>query len=286
MSDQFERFTTPPPLHPEPGFVRDARELAERLDSATSAVAETFARANISVEVDGDVSTWSDEGQGALFVGDHRNGAEYAPLLAAFGDVGRTACHFVAKPFSLSSRVRNTLTSSDARINLPVIPRTLASDRQDTFNRDLHWRIMRRGNLPTEEELKTLNANTLQDSADLVAAGHIVTIYPTGGVMDAIEKPWQQGLGRIIQQVPEDARDRVAVVPFRFDDFSKVRLISSLVMVRYGLEPSPQTIVLRLGRQGSVNEVLEGSVDELTAREITAALREQFVTAFGGQDAE
>jgi len=279
MADQFERYTTTPPLHPEPGFIRDARELAEQLGSATSAIAKTFAQANITVEIDGDESSWS-------HVGDHRNGTEYAPLLAALGDPGRTACYFVAKPFSLSSRVRNALTPPGTRINLPVIPRTLASDRQDISNRDLHWRIMRRGSLPTQEELKTLNANTLQDGAKLVASGHIVTNYPTGGVMDAVKNPWQQGLGRIIQQVPEDARDRVSVVPFRFDDFSKLQLIRSLAMARRGMKPNPQTIMLRLGRQGSINEVLEDSVDGLSSHEITAVLREQFVTAFGGQGAK
>lgn len=99
--------------------------------------------------------------------------------------------------------------------------------------------------------------------------------------MDATKKPWQRGLGRVIKQLPEEARDSVAIVPFRFDDFSKLSLIRSLTMASRGITPRPQTITLRTGKQGMVSEVLAGATDELTADEITTVLKEQFVTAFG-----
>ncbi|MGH7196172.1 MAG: hypothetical protein ACREGJ_00180 [Candidatus Saccharimonadales bacterium] len=281
MSGQFERYTTPPPLCREPGFIRDTRELVEENGGIAQAVAETFEQANITVEVDGDVSQWSNAGQGAILVGDHRNGVEYAPLLAVFGNMGREDMRFVAKPFSMQARVMGSLGLEGAGLTLLVIPGTLASNRKDKINRDLCWRIANRGNLPTKDEIKTLNADTLQGCADLAESGHAVTLYPTGGVMDATKKPWQRGLGRVIKQLPAESRDSVAIVPFRFDDFSKLRLIRSLTMASRGVISRPQTITLRTGKQGTVNEVLAGATDELTADEITAVLRKQFITAFG-----
>lgn len=281
MSGQFERYITPPPLCREPGFVKDTRELAGQGGGVAQAVAETFERANVTVEAEGDVSQWASEGQGALLVGDHRNGVEYAPLLAMLGNLGREDVHFVAKPFSMQARVIRTLSLEGAELTLPVIPSTLASDREDKINRDLYWRIVNRDYLPTKDELRALNAETLQSCADLAESGHAITLYPAGGVMDATKKPWQRGLGRVVKQLSDEARDSVAVVPFRFDDFSKLRLIRSLTLASRGMTPRPQTITFRTGKQGTVDEVLAGATDELTADEITTVLRERFVTAFG-----
>ena len=283
MSNQFEQYTTPPPLCREPGFVKDTRELVEQTSGIAGAVAETFDRANITVEVEGDTSLIANEGQGALLVGDHRNGFEYAPLLAAFGHMGREDIRLVAKPFSMQARVIGSLGVGGAGLTLPVIPGTLARDRDDKFNRDLYWRIVNRGNLPTKAELKQLNADTLQHCTDLAVSGHAVTLYPAGGVMDATVRPWQRGLGRVIQQLPEEARDGVAIVPFRFDDFSKLRLMRSLTMASSGMVPRPYTITMRLGKQGTVNELL-GDTSRQDAGEITEILRQQFVRAFGSPE--
>ena len=50
-----------------------------------------------------------------LFVGDHRQGIEYLPLLAKFGDSEKKNVHFVAKPFSMQARIMGHLavTASD-----------------------------------------------------------------------------------------------------------------------------------------------------------------------------
>lgn len=280
MSVQFDQYTSPPPLCREPGFVRGTRELVEQTGGIARAVAETFERANITVEVEGDTSRWSSEGQGALFVGDHRIGIEYAPLLAMFGKVGREDMRFVAKPFSMQARVMGQLGVRGADLTLPVIPGTLARDREDKLNRDLYWRIVNKDRLPTKDELRSLNFNTLKDCADLATAGHAVTLYPAGGVMDAVTRPWQRGLGKVIRQLPMEARDNVAVVPFRFDDFSRIRLFRSLVMASNGKAPRQQTITVRLGKQGTVSELID-DVNNLGADGITEALRQQFVSSFG-----
>ncbi len=204
--------------------------------------------------------------------------------MAALGDMGREDARFVAKPFSMQARVMGALSMNGIDLTLPVIPGALASDRKNKFNRDLHWRIMQRGKLPTKKELGMLNATTLQACADLTANGHAVTLYPAGGVMDATKKPWQRGLGRVIKQLPEDARDGVTVVPFRFDDFSKLRLIRSLAQASRSIRPQAQTITLRLGKQVTSNELLEGAVDDLSADEITESLRQQFISTFSDRD--
>lgn len=280
MANPFERYTTPPPLCRDPSFIKDTRELVNETGGIAHAVAETFNRANIAVEVEGDTSLIANEGQGVILIGDHRNGIEYAPLLATFGNMGREDVRFVAKPFSMQARIMGSLGVGGAGLTLPVIPGTLARDREDKINRDLYWRIVNRGNLPTKDELKQLNADTLQDCTDLVVAGNAVTLYPAGGVMDATAHPWQHGLGMVIKQLPEEAQDSVAIVPFRFDDFSKLRLVRSLTIASNGMVPRPSMINLRLGKQGSVNELL-GDVSRQDVGEITETLRQQFVQTFG-----
>lgn len=184
---EFKSYTTPPPLRGLPGFLKDTQKMVEETGSATGGVAAMFEQANISVVVDGETSAWELRGQGSLFVGDHRLGIEYVPLLAMFGSREREDVRFVAKPFSMQARIMASLALLGPDLTLPVIPGTLAKDRDNKLNRDLYWRIRQGNNLPTKQELRKLNTNTLQDSATLVANGHVVALYPAGGVMDAME---------------------------------------------------------------------------------------------------
>lgn len=267
-----------------PRFIEGVQKSVEELGGVTSGVAASFREANITVEVDGDMSEWEREGQGALLVGDHRIGAEYAPLMALLGHYGREDVRFVAKPFSMQARVMaNLALSQGVDLTLPVIPGTLAKDRANKFNRDLYWRMRERGNLPTKQELKKLNTNTLQETADLIAKGHAVTVYPAGGVMDARKKPWQRGLGRVVSQLSEEARETTTIVPFRFDDFSRLQLIHALHQRRRGKKPKPQTIIMRLGQQGTPDELLGEAMHGQDPGEITEVVRRQFIASFSGE---
>lgn len=272
------RYTTPRPFRKELSIIPKIRAHVDD-KGFMGGVAAAFAEANVNVSVHGDTSPWSNSSQGVIFVGDHRLGVEYAPLLAMFGQVDREDVHFVAKPFSMQARIMAALGAHHSA-TVPVIPRALASDREDKFNRDLYWRIVNKGNLPTTAEIKVLNATSIQSCADLSTSGRGVVLYPAGGVMDAVKKPWQQGLGRVIKLLPAEAQERVVIVPFRFDDFSKLQLFRALHSSR---SRRPQEIRMRIGRQGSVRSLLgdETTIGAMSAGDITEVVRSQFVSFFG-----
>jgi hypothetical protein len=280
---QFEAYATPPPFRSVPRFIGDTQALVVQTGGVTSAVGTSFRQANISVEIEGGDSSWTAVGQGALLVGDHRIGVEYAPLMALFGDNGREDVHFVAKPMSMQARVMAHLALGEQDLTLPVIPGTLALDRDNKLNRDLYWRMKQGDNLPTKQELRILNATTIQNCAGLSAAGYAVTLYPASGAMDAVKKTWQRGLGRIISLLPEGARGTTTVVPFRFDTFSRLHLVHALHKASKGKTPKPQIITLRVGRHGTPNELLDGAIGGRHPDEITETLRQQFVMAFADQ---
>jgi hypothetical protein len=279
MLDQPELHAASVPLRYEPGFIGMIRERAATRGIAP-AIADVFAEANITVEVTGGAMDWNRPGRGALMLGDHRLGIEMLPLLAVLGSAERKDVHVIGKPFATQARLLGSLSVASADVILPVVPSTLASDRRDVFNRDLYWRLTNRSRLPSLDEVRRRNAVTLQQSVDLVEDGHAVVLCPTGAVADATKRPWQRGVGKIIQQLPEAAWDTTTIVPFWFDSFSRLGLVRSLVQASHGGSPRPRTLTMQLGKQGTPSELL-GDLGALDALSITEVLRQQFVDVFG-----
>lgn len=280
MLDRPELHIPSVPLRYEPAFVSMIRERAATRGIAP-AIADVFERANITVEVTGGALDWNRPRQSALLIGDHRLGVEILPLLALMGSAERSDVHVIAKPFATQARLLGSLGMASAGVVLPVVPSTLARDRRDILNRDLYWRLMNRNNLPTLGQARRRNAVTLQQSVDLIEDGHAVVLCPTGAVADATKRPWQRGVGKIIQQLPESAWDTTTIVPFWFDSFSRLGLVRSLVQASHGQSPRPSTLTMQLGKQGSPSELLGDDVNILDDLSITEALRQQFVDVFG-----
>jgi len=212
MHTSVDHYTLIEPLRYIPTFLQNAHKLAEVTGSVGSAVAVLFRSAGIRVRVVGDATAWSNPGVGTLFIGDHRSCAEFAPLLAIFGGYGRDDVHLVAKPFSTNARIIHSFGHHAEGMVLPVIPRTLARDRQNIWNRDLGWRLKNVASLPTVSELSAANAAVIHRAASLVSAGHVVNIYPAGGIMDAGKHPWQRGVGKIIKSLPPESIETTHVV--------------------------------------------------------------------------
>ncbi|GAB3428651.1 hypothetical protein GCM10027569_72400 [Flindersiella endophytica] len=208
---------------------------------------------------------------------------EFAPLLAVLGQLGRHDAYWLAKPFSRNAKIMAFL-SPETDMVLHVVPRTLARDRANILNSDLGWRLIERTRLLQLDELSALNQNTLTRASGLLSDGHIVTVYPVGRVADATRRRWQRGVGSIIKMVEPSKRDSTSIALFRFDDFSQIKLLRSLVLRSHGFAPRPYTITLRVGVCGSISELLGGqaAADELSPAEVTAHLRRQFLSAFRG----
>lgn len=270
------------PLYRPPQFAHEIRELSEESGGVAAATAEVFRRANIHIQLEGETSDWFREGNGALYVGDHQNGMESLVLLAVCGSMGREDMHFIAKPFSVQSALRASLGARAVGMTLPVIPRTSASDRDDIWNRDLYWRILNQNKLPTTDEIRQYNTASLERAKNLVAEGHAVTIYPTGGVMDATKNTWQRGLGNIIASLSDEQRHAVGVVPFKFQDLSRIRLLRALTLQSRGVAPKRQNIIMKIGKQGSIADILDPDNEAMSAEEIVDNIRRQFIERFGG----
>ena len=249
--------------------------------SCTGIVSKLFEVANIAVTIDDQLEQFDSSNSGMLFVGDHRQGIEYLPLLAKFGDLEKKNIHFVAKPFSMQARIMGHLAATASDLTLPVIPRTLSRDRKNIFNRDLFWRLTKRSFLPSESEIREINGSTLEKASCFIQEREAVVIYPAGGVVDACSARWKRGVGEVIKKVDSSSRDSVEIIPFRFDDFSRWRLMSAVIKACDGkTSDKSQEITLRLGKCGTIDELFP-DVDKLSSMEITSRLQCQFIERFG-----
>ena len=133
-----------------PKFLRALQEMT--IDVALPyAFAEYLRLAHLPITIHGDTSGWNRTGQGVLLIGDHRNGLEYFLLLAAFGQEGRKDIKIIGKPYALSVRLAEALDRHHEGYILPVIPRTLVSNRLNIFNRDIWMRVFNANNLSTQK---------------------------------------------------------------------------------------------------------------------------------------
>ena len=282
--NKLDKYTTPPPPpFPILSRLEHIRGLSRECDaSCTSIVSKLFEVAKIAITVDDQLEQLDDSDFGTLFVGDHRQGIEYLPLLAKFGDSKKKNVHFVAKPFSMQARIMGHLAATASDLTLPVIPRTLSRDRKNIFNRNLFWRLTKRSFLPSESEIKEINGSTLEKASCYIQEKEAVVIYPAGGVVDACSVQWKRGVGEIIKKVDPSNRDSVKIIPFRFDDFSRWRLTQALISACNNRRHSAgiQEITLRLGECGTVGDLFP-DVDELSSMEITSRLHNQFIEKFG-----
>lgn len=277
--NNLDKYTTPlPSPFPVLKYLENIRNLTEE-HGVTSVATKLFEVAKVAIAITD--KQQFDSYAGMLLVGDHRQGIECLPLLAIFGELERKDIHFIAKPFSMQARIMSYLATSSSGLTLPVIPRTLARNRKNILNRDLFWRITKRDFLPSKSEIKEINSSTLDSASCLIQKGDVAVIYPAGGVIDACTATWKRGVGEIIKSVEPDNRNSVKIIPFRFDDFSRWRLVRALEKAcKNKTSNRPQKITLRLGKCGTVKELFP-DIDTLTSTDITSQLNDQFIEQFG-----
>lgn len=282
MSDSKSNYTAIRPFRNLPLFMRQGQEIAEETGSVSTTVAELFRRARISVNVVGDDTRWREGGNGTLLAGDHRGRIEFAPLLATLGVSGRDDIHMVAKPFSTNMRLLSALGRCADDLPMPVIPRTLARDRRDMWNRDLGWRLKLRNKLPTRREIVASNITVIERAAQMISEGHLVNIYPAGGIMDACKHPWQVGVSKIIHLLSMEALHTSTITMFRFDDFSTTRILTSLILQSHGITPRPYNITLRVGPSATPVELFDDvkNIRRLDDAAIRDRLQSLFVSYF------
>lgn len=301
MKDEPRDLTLKSPYIPQ--FIRDISELMSLKDQSSGenvslprAMHTIFEGRKIAITVEGDTSVFEkEEGKpqpGILFIGDHRQGLESAPALAFLGKVGRSDVSFFAKPYSLPARLINsalgsTLAQKGGIFNnsavLPVVPPSLTADvpsallSGDSFFKFIN-RFSKHKLLSLKEALK-VNIGSVKEAARQLGEGHCVVMSPTSRIADAMDpnESWEKGLGMVLKYVDPSLRNRVKIVPARFDDFSKPHLVHSLL----GKErlKAPLELTLRLGAPISLDEIMSGNGTkngEATVEEI----RRRFTASF------
>jgi hypothetical protein len=263
-----------------PKFLQALQDMTSEL-ALPYAFAEYLRLAKLPITINGDTSGWNRTGKGVLFIGDHRNGLEYFLLLAALGQEGRKDIKIIGKPYALSVRLAEALDLHHEGYILPVIPGTLISNRLNIFNRDIGMRLFNANKLSTQKEAKAMNATAMKNAASFLANGYAVGVFPTGGVKSATKSDWYRGVGEMIKLLPEEARERVVIIPFQFGHFTQFQLVGTLWLYSKGFEVKARTLSLNLGRQISVADFLTsetaGSTDPQV---ITERLRIRYVQDF------
>ena len=142
-------------------------------------------------------------------------------------------------------------------------------------------RVFNAHKLSTQKEAKAINATAMKKAASLLATGYAVGVFPTGGVKSATKSAWFRGVGEMIRLLPEEARERVVIIPFQFGHFTQFQVVATLWLYSKGLKVKPSTLSLNVGRQITVADFLTsetaGSTDPL---EITERLRLRYVQDF------
>lgn len=250
-----------------PAFVNRLRNILPMTNgSLPKAVEALFKERNITIEIaEGDTSIFKQApGQpkrGILVVGDHRQGLESAGALAFLGMMGRDDVSFIAKPYSIPAKLINAamqgIPSSSAV--LPVVPPELTKEGSSgMLSGDMYFKVMNSRRLLSRSQATRVNIRSLQSAAQILQEGHCVVISPTSGVKDSLNTPWEKGLGLVALKVKPEYRGSVYVVYARFDDFSKIDLIWSLL----GKRKKSLTLRLRLSEAVSLGSTI---LDERSA---------------------
>lgn len=223
-----------------------------------AAITYVFKQCNITLVVEGDTSRWNNTGDAALLIGDHRSGYEKIPIMALFGKWGRRDIGLFGIPYGNSARITTLLNPKGTNHMLPVIPGIIAKDSKHFFgNPLLIHRIGGCGKIPSKQEAREKNAQTIKYTAKLLSTGYAVNISPHGSTKVSITGKWYNGIGKILGMIPFEDRKKIILVPYCFDnDYTKRRLQIAFIKRMFGYSPRPQRFTLYLGKQYTVEEII------------------------------
>jgi hypothetical protein len=267
-----------------PGFLHDIRELGEEIGFA-NAIHTTLEDAGITVNVEGDFDQLKEHPKGILFVGDHQTRWEFVAVADMISQMNRSDILNIAK-FYVQRKVHMALGHQAAADHAaPVYPRILARDRPDFLNYEFFNRLVFRKHLLSFSESLDANTHSLARASRALADGGAVNIHPTGVIDDATTRPWRSGVGKIIQNIPEEQRSDVLLAPYSLAPLSRARFFGAVAMRGFSFLGRPQTMEVKLGSL----QLMSDLVDELPGEErenpeaITARLRAHFLKDFANQ---
>lgn len=269
-----------------PAFLRELRADAER-DGMLRATQDALERANVTVRTQGNMETISSHEGGMLFIGNHERQFEFVALMDVLSRLGRTSMKNIVK-FYVEEQVEWCLGKAGTDIVLPVYPRLLDRDRKDKWNAELGSRIMFHKLVQPAAVARPLTDQTVAAASKELRDGGVVNIFPCGSIVNAMEEPWRDGVGRIVRGIPESERKDVLVVPYHADNISRGRLVAAVAARGRGPLARPQTIDLTVGVTHTATEVMDEIEED--KRDIPMAiadvLRAHYLSAFDSSTPE
>ncbi|HJQ08663.1 MAG TPA: hypothetical protein VJ836_04255 [Candidatus Saccharimonadales bacterium] len=264
-----------------PLFIREIRERAES-DGLLQATHDLLKRDNVTVTAKGHVSALKNHQGGMLFIGDHSRQFEFVALMYALSQVGRTSMKNIVK-FYVEHQVSWALGKVGTAITLPVYPRLLDKDRRNKINFELSSRIIFRRSLQVAKDARRLTNESLAAASKELSLGGSVNIFPCGGIVDSMKKPWRKGVGQIVHQLPKEDRDDVLVIPYHADNINRARLVAAVAARGCGVLGRPQGIDIIFGQPQTAAEIMDGvsRARQDDPRAITDVLRQQYIANFG-----
>lgn len=265
-----------------PLFMREIREIAES-SNMLQAAQTVLERNQVTVTPSGHIDAVADHPGGMLFVGNHDRQFEFVALMDVLSRIGRTSMKNIVK-FYVEKQVEWSLGQIGTTITLPVYPRILDKDRRRKFNAETGSRILFRRLLQPAEVARHLTDASLQAASAELAQGGVVNIYPCGSIANNMKKPWRQGVGRIVNQVPAEDRDEVLVVPYHANNIRRVQLAAAMAVRGSGILGRPQNIEIAFGQPQTAAEAI-GTLPRTRQDDpeaITEALRQNYVRSFFG----
>jgi hypothetical protein len=273
----------PEPSGWRPRCIREAQEL-HAAKGLMLAVHELLEQDNVTVTASGAVDAVAEHPNGMLFVGNHNKQFEFIALMGVLAEMGRTDMKHVAK-FYVGNQLSSAFGGDVADAILPVYPRLLATDRGNKLNLEFFSRVIYRSSLKSGAESERLNALALTAAADELTEGGLVNIYPCGSIVNNMRHPWREGVGRILSDIPEDARGDVLVVPYHADNINRARLVMAGIARGRSVFGRRQEITVEFGEPRTVSETIGSLPHEYRSNPaaITEVLRKHYVDTLMSQ---
>jgi len=240
---------------PDTGFGPTVRSLLESV--------------NISVKIDNseDRPEWTrQEGAGVLFYGNHQEIFEPLFLISLMDrdDISFMCASFI--PHFGDNLKEHALT---------VLARRFTSDYRYRMN------FIEKFFLPdpgiTSEEAIEHNEKSIREAAIRLMNGNAVGVYPSAS-KNTINTRWFNGIGRILEQIPNEIQPGVLLVPVHTLPVPVFKILRN-IQKRYagGKPPENIEVSLSLGEPVSIAAL---SIEGKSAEEITTLLQKRYVVEF------
>lgn len=247
-------------------FLKKIEEMDKMIPESGIGKANKEFLEELGIEITGETPEWTEQtGKAVLFYSNHDSRIEPFVISAL---LKREDVAFVGGHFSqhLGENVRQHI--------LPILPTKYASDRKSKLN--LREKILYGDRPMTEQEIIELNKQSIKSAAERLTNGEAIGIFPSGA--EKMKDKWYPGIGRIIEQIPPEARNNILLAPIHVSDYSYGDLRKA-VRKRFAknLPPDKKQVEVQFGPAENLSDLIP---PDAKPDEIINILQEKYLEQF------